>query len=260
MFELKPSQASADSDEENFGINGVSRPNIPDDEIAQLSPADRIPFLRRSVAGPIVFTHGFGIEGQLLFHWIVGRNLDIDVVALDTGRLFPETYELWERTERRYGRRIRAIYPDHVEVERMVAKQGINGFYDSKEARETCCNVRKTRPIDVALENAAGWITGLRADQNANRRNGGLVSFDATRRLSSSIRCTTGNARRCWPRWQRTTFQSTAYTARASPRSAARPARAPSRVANRNAMVAGGGKTMAAANAACICRAKSALT
>ncbi len=183
MFELKPSQASADSDEENFGINGVSRPNIPDDEIAQLSPADRIPFLRRSVAGPIVFTHGFGIEGQLLFHWIVGRNLDIDVVALDTGRLFPETYELWERTERRYGRRIRAIYPDHVEVERMVAKQGINGFYDLKEARETCCNVRKTRPIDVALENAAGWITGLRADQNANRRNGGLVSFDATRRL-----------------------------------------------------------------------------
>jgi phosphoadenosine phosphosulfate reductase len=33
-------------------------------------------------------------------------------VTLDTGRLFPETYTLWAETERRYGRRIRAIYPN----------------------------------------------------------------------------------------------------------------------------------------------------
>jgi phosphoadenosine phosphosulfate reductase len=130
-----------------------------------------------------VFTHGFGIEGQLLLHWIAERNIDIDVVALDTGRLFPETYELWERTERRYGRRVRAIYPHHLELERMVAKQGINGFYESKQARMTCCDVRKTRPLDLALKGASAWIAGLRGDQNANRRKGGLVSFDATRGL-----------------------------------------------------------------------------
>ena len=43
--------------------------------------------------------------------------------------------------------------------------------------------MRKTRPIDLALENAAGWITGLRADQNANRRKGGLIGFDGARGL-----------------------------------------------------------------------------
>src|ERR1035437_9751367 len=64
-------------------------------------------------------THGFGIEGQLIFHWICEGNIDIDVVTLDTGRLFPETYQLWAETERRYGRRIRAIYPNGAALERL---------------------------------------------------------------------------------------------------------------------------------------------
>ena len=51
------------------------------------------------------------------------------MVTLDTGRLFPETYDLWAETERRYGLRIRAIYPRHDKLEELVAQQGINGFY-----------------------------------------------------------------------------------------------------------------------------------
>ena len=56
--------------------------------------------LRQALDGSIVFTHGFGIEGQLIFHWICERDLDIEVVMLDTGRLFPETYTLWRRPSR----------------------------------------------------------------------------------------------------------------------------------------------------------------
>jgi phosphoadenosine phosphosulfate reductase len=43
--------------------------------------------------------------------------------------------------------------------------------------------VRKSKPLDRALAGAAAWITGLRADQNANRREAGLVGFDASRGL-----------------------------------------------------------------------------
>ena len=143
--------------------------------------AERIANLRAAVGGPIVFTHGFGVEGQLIFHWICERGIDVDVVTLDTGRLFPETYTLWAETERRYGRRIRVIYPNGAALERLVAKQGIDGIYESKQARSACCDVRKTKPLDRALAGAAAWITGLRADQNENRRDGGLTSFDASR-------------------------------------------------------------------------------
>ncbi len=154
---------------------------ISSEDAAVLPAAERLAFLRRAIDGTIVFTHGFGIEGQLIFHWICEQGLDIDVVTLDTGRLFPETYTLWAETERRYRRRIRAIYPNHAGLERLVARQGIDGIYESKEARSACCDVRKTKPLDRALSGAAAWITGLRGDQNANRRDAGLTGFDASR-------------------------------------------------------------------------------
>jgi phosphoadenosine phosphosulfate reductase len=154
---------------------------IRGDEAAALPAAERLAFLRRAIDGSIVFTHGFGVEGQLIFHWICEQGLDIDVVTLDTGRLFPETYTLWAETERRYGRRIRAIYPNTAALERLVARQGIDGIYDSKEAREACCFVRKTKPLDRALAGASAWVTGLRGDQNANRHEAGLTGFDASR-------------------------------------------------------------------------------
>ena len=156
---------------------------IRSEDVSALPAAERLAYLRRAIDGSIVFTHGFGIEGQLIFHWICEGNIDIDVVTLDTGRLFPETYQLWAETERRYGRRIRAIYPNGAALERLVAKQGIDGIYQSQQARRSCCDVRKTKPLDRALAGAAAWITGLRADQNSNRRDAGLVGFDASRGL-----------------------------------------------------------------------------
>jgi phosphoadenosine phosphosulfate reductase len=90
---------------------------------------------------------------------------------------------LWSETERRYGRRIRAIYPDHVALEQLVARQGIDGFYASKHAREDCCDVRKTRPLDRMLDGASAWIAGLRSDQSSARRDAGLVSFEKDRNV-----------------------------------------------------------------------------
>lgn len=151
--------------------------------LTPLHPAARLAELRRALSGRIVFTHGFGVEGQLIFHWLCEQELDIDVVTLDTGRLFPETYALWAQTERRYGRAVRAIYPERAALEAMVARHGINGFYDSKQARHACCDVRKVRPLDAALDGAAVWITGARADQTETRREAGLASHDAGRNV-----------------------------------------------------------------------------
>jgi phosphoadenosine phosphosulfate reductase len=151
--------------------------------LAGLSPPQRLEQLRQNLPGRIVMTTAFGMEGQVMLHWIAELDLDIDVVTLDTGRLFPETYELWAETERRYGRRIRAIYPEHTTLEALIAQQGINGFYDSRDARAACCNVRKVDPLKRALDGAQAWITGLRADQSAFRAQSSVVTFDAARKL-----------------------------------------------------------------------------
>ena len=194
MFEQKSPSASDDSDAQQSAaaiqIGAVADPSdiaarvkILGKAMANMSPPERLAFLRREIDGAIVFTHGFGIEGQLIFHWLCERNIDIDVVTLDTGRLFPETYTLWAETERRYGRRIRAVYPDQVALASLVAKQGIDGFYESKKARLACCGVRKTKPLDSALAGASAWISALRGDQTATRREANLIGFDAGRKL-----------------------------------------------------------------------------
>jgi len=151
--------------------------------LAPLPVVERLVRFRAAVAGPIVFTTSFGLEDQVLLHHLVEARIDADVVTLDTGRLFPETYATWEETERRYGRRIRAIYPRHDALEALVAGQGINGFYQSREARLACCDVRKVEPLARALAGAGGWITGLRADQSAQRGGIDLVEADRGRGL-----------------------------------------------------------------------------
>jgi bifunctional enzyme CysN/CysC len=151
--------------------------------LAPLSSIERLVRFRGAIEGRIVFTTSFGLEDQVLLHHLAEAGIDADVVTLDTGRLFPETYATWEETERRYGRRIRALHPRHDAVEALVAAQGINGFYRSREARAACCDVRKVEPLRRALAGASAWITGLRAGQSAQRRGVGLVEADGARGL-----------------------------------------------------------------------------
>ncbi len=141
----------------------VARATDLDRALAGLNLSQRLARIRGELDGPIVFTTSFGLEDQVILHHICEAGLDIDVVTLDTGRLFPQTYTTWEETEQRYGRRIRAIYPQQAALEELIAAQGINGFYHAKEARIACCDVRKVGPLKRALAGAQGWITGLRA-------------------------------------------------------------------------------------------------
>jgi phosphoadenylyl-sulfate reductase (thioredoxin) len=154
-----------------------------DRALAGLSLAERLAAIREGLDGAIVFTTSFGLEDQVILHHICDAGLDIDVVTLDTGRLFPETYTVWEESERRYGRRIRAIFPHRAALEDLISAQGINGFYYAKQARIACCDVRKVEPLKRALAGAQGWITGLRADQSADRAKVGFVTADRERNL-----------------------------------------------------------------------------
>jgi len=149
----------------------------------KLTPLERLRALRHEIAGRIVFTTSFGLEDQVITHLVAKHDLAIEIVTLDTGRLFPEVYDLWAATEKRYGLRIRAFYPDATEIETLIAEVGINGFYDSREIRKACCHVRKVAPLNRALSGARGWVAGLRADQSDARGEAALVAADRGRQL-----------------------------------------------------------------------------
>jgi phosphoadenosine phosphosulfate reductase len=144
---------------------------------------DRLAAFAAAVPGRRVFTTSFGLEDQLIAHHIFTSELPIEVATLDTGRLFPSTYRLWQETEEKYGIRIRSFHPDAAALAAMVGDAGINGFYHSKEARLACCAVRKVEPLGRLLAGAAGWVTGLRADQSDGRAGVALSAWDAERGL-----------------------------------------------------------------------------
>lgn len=150
---------------------------------ASLDAGDRLAELRQRVTGRLVFTTSFGLEDQVVTHLIASRDLPIEIVTLDTGRLFGEVYDLWASTEARYGLRIAAFHPRHDAVEAYAREHGVNGFYGSIAARKACCSLRKLEPLARALDGAAGWITGLRADQSQARGGVPLAEVDAGRGL-----------------------------------------------------------------------------
>jgi phosphoadenosine phosphosulfate reductase len=101
-----------------------------------------------------------------------------EVVTLDTGRLPEETHELIDRVQARYPIRLHVQSPDPDEVAELVGGHGQNLFRRSVELRERCCEVRKVRPLARALAGFDAWVTGLRRDQSASRRQTPVVQVD----------------------------------------------------------------------------------
>lgn len=91
------------------------------------------------------------------------------VFSLDTGRLNPETYKLFDDVEKHYGIRIEYMFPDASEVEDLVRSKGLFSFYE--DGHQECCRVRKVRPLRRALKGLRAWITGQRKDQSPGTRS-----------------------------------------------------------------------------------------
>ncbi len=127
--------------------------------------------------GKVKFSTSLGQEDQVLTDMICRNSIDISIFTLDTGRLFNETYELLEKTELRYKKKIEVFFPKAKEVQEMVNKNGINLFYNSVEERKMCCNIRKVEPLNRALSGASVWVTGLRSSQTTLRHELPLIEW-----------------------------------------------------------------------------------
>lgn len=152
-------------------------------QLKGLSVADSINELVNVFPGKVVFTTSFGIEDQVITHIIFKNELPVEVITLDTGRLFPETYKVFAETTLKYGKQINVFFPDHSDIEKMVTEKGPYSFYQSKENRIECCRLRKVVPLRRALENKSVWISGIRAEQSENRALMNNLEYDEDKQV-----------------------------------------------------------------------------
>ncbi len=126
----------------------------------------------------IALSSSLSAEDQALTDMMLGINPQARIFSLDTGRLFPETYALLDKTNLHYGIKIEVFCPQTEALQEMVNTQGINLFYESIEKRHFCCQVRKLEPLSRAFRTLDAWVCGLRRGQSVTRNDMRRVEWD----------------------------------------------------------------------------------
>lgn len=147
------------------------------------SAQEVVGYFLKAYQGRIALSSSLSIEDQTLTDIIVTQDKNTRIFTLDTGRLFPETYQLIEKTNMTYGIKIEVFFPDYHEVQRMVREEGINLFYNSVESRHRCCQIRKLEPLKRAFQGLDVWICGLRREQSITRQDMQVVEWDEMHQL-----------------------------------------------------------------------------
>ena len=147
------------------------------------SPDEVLKYFLAEYKGKIALSSSLSIEDQLLTDLIVNIDASTRIFTLDTGRLFPETYSLIDKTNMKYNIQLEVLFPKHEDVQKMVKEEGINLFYAGIDSRKRCCNVRKMEPLRRAFQGLDVWICGLRREQSVTRKDMQVVEWDEANQL-----------------------------------------------------------------------------
>jgi phosphoadenosine phosphosulfate reductase len=113
------------------------------------------------LAGKTALVSSFGAESAVLLDMVATVDPATPVIFLDTGKLFRETQAYREEmVELLRLRDVRVVRPDAAALARQDAG-------DDLWRREPglCCHIRKTEPLQEALEGFVAWITGRKRFQ-----------------------------------------------------------------------------------------------
>lgn len=117
----------------------------------------------------------FGAEDVVLIDMAARVRPDFRVFTLDTDFLFPETYALLEKIEKRYGIRVERA-KSSLTPEQQAQQFGPELW---SRAPDHCCSLRKIGPLKSQLAGLAAWVTGIRRDQASTRANAKKIEWDA---------------------------------------------------------------------------------
>lgn len=153
----------------------IARSSLPRDGAEGWSAEDVLRWGFDRFGHDVAIASAFGAEGMVLIDLASGVRAAVRVFTLDTGFFFPETYELIERVERRYGIQVERCQP------RLSPAEHARVHGEALWSREPdkCCGLRKVQPLREKLSGLAAWITAIRRQQTSARANIAKVEWDA---------------------------------------------------------------------------------
>jgi phosphoadenosine phosphosulfate reductase len=128
--------------------------------------------LTRDIFDRIAMVSSFGADSAVLLHLIAQIDRDLPVLFIDTALLFEETLTYQQELADHLGlTNVQVIRASKRTVE-AVDPYGTLRFGNP----DACCDLRKTQPLDTALQGHDAWITGRKRHQAQTRQ--GLHYFD----------------------------------------------------------------------------------
>ena len=130
------------------------------------------------------FATSLAAEDMVITDAIAKEYIQIQLFTLNTGRLHQSTLDMHQLVQQHYKTQIRSIEPQLEKVDQYLRDFGLNGFYDSEEAKKKCCEVRKVQPLQKALQGADAWLTGQRREQAVTRTQLEFEEHDQARGIA----------------------------------------------------------------------------
>ncbi|WP_296426253.1 phosphoadenylyl-sulfate reductase [Yoonia sp.] len=125
----------------------------------------------------IALVSSFGAESVVLLHMAAQIDTSVPVIFLDTEMLFPETLTYQRDLSEQLGLGdVRVITPSRDALLTM----DVDGLLHQADT-DACCDLRKTRPLEDALQGFDGWITGRKRYQGGQRAALPLFEKEARR-------------------------------------------------------------------------------
>ncbi len=137
-----------------------------------------------SLSGQVSLASSLSAEDMVITHLIATHGLDIGLFAVDTEMLHPETLGMIDKVRARYGLYIQIFRPNSKAVQNYVTANGTHAFYESLDLRHSCCGIRKVEPLERALSNLTGWVTGQRREQGTTRGKLDPIETDTARGIA----------------------------------------------------------------------------
>ena len=119
-------------------------------------------------------TSSFQTQSVPLLH-IIGEHFpDITILFIDTGYLFPETYQFKDDLQARFNLNVKTLSS---ELSYSMQKVTEYSFLFS-HAPDRCCHVNKVFPLESFLNPRDVWISGIRKDQSKLRAQKSIFEKD----------------------------------------------------------------------------------
>ncbi len=122
--------------------------------------------LRSRAFGVPAVVSSFGADSAVLLHMTSGIDRGATVLFVDTGQHFPQTLAYRDQLADLLGLTgVTTVRPSREALMRDDPKATLH-----QEDPDGCCQLRKVRPLDVALAPFDVWIAGVRRHQSSLRR------------------------------------------------------------------------------------------